>query len=317
MKARIAVIMLALSLLAAGCDSRADQGGGPTGDALGGPQPARATGNPCAGRSAPGSRSVSFLSAGRRRSAWIHIPPARAGQRLPLVIAFHFAGGTGRAMEAATGLSALADHEHFVALYPNAVSPHHTWTLTARDKNDDIVVTSDLLKFAAESVCLNQQQVYATGVSNGGGMAARAGCELASVIAAVAPVAGGYRSLGACKPEYPESVLEIHGTADTVVPYGGRGPEHAGSVPAYVAGWVARDGCKSGPATRDRGRGVVEIDWGSCKAGVVVRHLRLGGTTHGWPGSDSGLPRHDPTGLSASREVWRFFKGKSVVNPDP
>ena len=107
MKARFAAVALALALLAAGCDSSANDAGGPTGDALGPPQAARETGDPCSGAPNPGSRTVEFLSNNHPRTAWIHLPPAPAGEQLPLVVAFHFAGGTGREMEAAVGLSAL------------------------------------------------------------------------------------------------------------------------------------------------------------------------------------------------------------------
>ena len=44
---------------------------------------------------------------------------------------------------------------------------------------------------------------------------------------AIAPVAGGYRSLPQCKPTRPLSVLEIHGTADPVVPYDGKPPDYS------------------------------------------------------------------------------------------
>ena len=315
MKARFAAVALALALLAAGCDSSANDAGGPTGDALGPPQAARETGDPCSGAPNPGSRTVEFPEQ-QPPAHGVDPPAAGAGRRaLPLVVAFHFAGGTGREMEAAVGLSALADREGFAVLYPNAVSPSHFWALTPRDSGDDLAITYNLIRHVETTVCIDDERIYATGVSNGGGMAARAGCELSDVVAAVAPVAGGYRGLKPCRPERPESVLEIHGTADTVVPYNGRGPDHAGSVPAYLAGWAARDGCRVGPARKARARGVTQLDWGKCDQGVAVRHLRLPGTTHGWPGSESGLPRRDPTGISTDREVWRFFKGKTLSDP--
>jgi poly(3-hydroxybutyrate) depolymerase len=38
-----------------------------------------------------------------------------------------------------------------------------------------------------------------------------------------------------------------------------------------------------------------------------VEHITLEGTDHGWPGAGGPFPKHDPTGLSANREVLRFF----------
>jgi polyhydroxybutyrate depolymerase len=311
-----ALAALALALLAGGCGGD-EASGGPTGDALGPPQAAREAGDPCSVAPLPGSRSIKFLSSDHSRSAWIHLPAAPAGKRLPLVIAFHFAGASGREMESSVGLSPLADREQFVVLYPNAVAPSHVWALTERDQGDDLAITNNLLNHVEATVCIDPTRVYATGVSNGGGMAARAGCALSDRIAAIAPVAGGYRGLlDPCKPDRPVSVLEIHGDADTVTPYDGRGASHAGSVVAYLAAWTARDGCGAGPARRARPQGVVQLDWSRCDQGVAVRHLRLPGTTHGWPGSGGPLPRRDPSGISADREVWRFFKGRTVTEQD-
>lgn len=316
MTARLAALAaLALAVLAGGCGGDAE-GGGPTGDALGPPQAAREAGDPCSVAPVPGSRTIEFLSSNRPRSAWIHLPPAPAGKRLPLVIAFHYAGATGREMESAVGLSPLADREGFVVLYPNAVAPNHFWALTKRSHGDDLAITNNLLDHVEATVCIDPDRVYATGVSNGGGMAARAGCALSDRIAAIAPVAGGYRGLtDPCKPDRPVSVLEIHGTADTVVPYNGRRASHAGSVPAYLAYWIRRDSCQ-GAARTKRPRGVLELDWRGCAQGTAVRHLKLPGTTHGWPGSGGPLPRRDPTGISADREVWRFFKGRTLTQSD-
>ena len=147
-------------------------------------------------------------------------------------------------------------------------------------------------------------------------MAARMGCALSDRVAAIAPVAGGYRSLEPCKPDRPVSVLEIHGTEDSVVPYNGRGASRAGNVPDYLAFWVDRDGCPQRGTRKHRPRGAIQLDWRRCSQGTAVRHLRLGGTTHGWPGSESGLPRRDPTGISTDREVWRFFEGRTVTRSD-
>jgi len=38
-----------------------------------------------------------------------------------------------------------------------------------------------------------------------------------------------------------------------------------------------------------------------------VERLRLSGTDHGWPGAGPPLPSHNPSGLSATRELLRFL----------
>jgi poly(3-hydroxybutyrate) depolymerase len=63
----------------------------------------------------------------------------------------------------------------------------------------------------------------------------------------VAPVAAGYKALDPCPADERASFLDIHGTADTVVPYRGAPPARAGSVPRNTARWAERDGCRVAP----------------------------------------------------------------------
>jgi polyhydroxybutyrate depolymerase len=135
---------------------------------------------------------------------------------------------------------------------------------------------------------------------------------MSSSFAAVAPVAGGYSSLDRCPDGTRTSVLEIHGSADQIVPYGGRGPAHAGDVRAYIAGWARRDGCEPRPQITHPARYVTRVAYARCARGNAVEHLRLEGTDHGWPGAAPPWPRHDPAGLRAREIVWRFFEARRL-----
>ena len=149
--------------------------------------------------------------------------------------------------------------------------------------------------------------MFVTGVSNGGGFAARLGCELSGRLAGVAAVAGGYRSLPACRPQRPLPVLEIHGTADHVVPYHGRPPDGAGSVDRWLGQWRRIDACPGTVWRRRIERGVSEVKWTGCAQQTVVEHLRLAGVRHGWPGGDRIAP--PPAPFSATWWTWAFFRG--------
>jgi polyhydroxybutyrate depolymerase len=143
-------------------------------------------------------------------------------------------------------------------------------------------------------------------VSNGAGFAARMACALPDRFAAVVPVAAGYRALDPCPAEARASFLDIHGTADTVVPYNGKRPDRAGSVPRYTARWARRNGCAGSPAQTTPRRLVTRVRYRGCDDGLRVERLRLSGTDHGWPGAGPPLPDHNPSGLSATRELLRF-----------
>jgi polyhydroxybutyrate depolymerase len=211
-----------------------------------------------------------------------------------LVFAFHGAGGTGDGFAGGTGFSDAADKHRFAVLYPSAAA-HQFWSLNAKMGTTDLDNVRALLRQALALACTDR--VFATGVSNGGGFTARVACELDDVVA-IAPVAGGYRALDRCPSTRQVSVLEIHGTADHVVPYAGKRPDYAGSVPRYLAGWAKRDGC--GRSTSRRLTKVVtRVVYRRCANGLAVEHLRLKDVDHGWP--------DEAWGLDTNEAVLRFF----------
>jgi polyhydroxybutyrate depolymerase len=235
--------------------------------------------------------------------------PRDARGRLPLVVAFHGAYDDARGTSVYYGLSRLAEREHFAVLYPQA-SHGRFWELEP-GQHEDVRSIRVLLDRVERRSCVDRSRVYATGVSNGGGFTARLGCEMADRLAAIAPVAGGYAPPGRCHPARPLPVLEIHGTADGVVPYSGSPPGWARSVsgfvsiPGFLRQWAALDGC--GAVKRATPRpGVTRLSWDDCADGTVVEHLKLAGAEHGWPGGHPSPP-HDPTGLDTADAVWDFL----------
>lgn len=84
-------------------------------------------------------------------------------------------------------------------------------------------------------------------------MAYRYACDRAGRVAAIVSQAGAmWSDLSRCKPTAPVAVLQIHGTADEMVPYaGGRTVNGTGpavlSVHEAVSAWVRFDQCKPAP----------------------------------------------------------------------
>jgi polyhydroxybutyrate depolymerase len=107
-------------------------------------------------------------------------------------------------------------------------------------------------------------------------------------------------------------VLEIHGDADTIVPYRGRKSDGAGSVASFLSGWIRRDGCGSKPRFSRPEHNVLRWTHTDCRSGDVVEHLLLKGTDHGWPGAKPPFPKRNPSQLEANEEVWRFFSDKRL-----
>ena len=250
--------------------------------------PSSAAAGPCGRGERTGRFSLVLKSGGITRYALVNVPPGVPSARpLPLVLALHGAGGTGREMDAGTGLSGLADSAGFVAVYPSAAWKF--WNIqTLPNKPDDVTFIRTLLDTVESQVCIDPHRVYATGVSNGGGMAGLLGCAMSDRLAAVAPVAGNYLPLPGCAPQRPVSMLEIHGTADRSVPYR--------IVPGWVGTWLRLDGCPLEMRTSRAPPNGLRYDAGPCDGGTRVSHLELFGGPHEWP-------------ASANATVWRFFSG--------
>ena len=255
---------------------------------------------------ASGDHVLSIATPEGTRQVRLHVPPGAYKPR-PLVLALHGAGQTGADMARDTGFSRLADREHFLVAYPSATGPNAFWNMsgTVAGAPNDVEALERSLADLEQAACVDASRVFVTGVSNGGGMAARLGCELSERLAGVAAVAGGYRALPPCKPERPLPVLEIHGTGDQVVPYDGKPPDYKGSVARWLAMWRHIDGCHGLAQRIVPSTGVTEIAWRACADGTRVEHVRLDGAAHGWPGGPRTKP--PPAPFATTWRTWEFF----------
>jgi polyhydroxybutyrate depolymerase len=264
-----------------------------------------ATPTGCKTQPPSGDVPLTLQSGGLTREALLYVPPsARRGHHLPLVVALHGAGGTGPKMEAYSGLDPVADRYGFAVVYPSAVPPRPFWNYTEDPaKADDVQFMSDLIVTLRARLCTDARRVYATGISNGGSMAARLACRMSDTFAAVAPVAGSYARQPACAPDRPVSLLEIHGTKDQAVPYP--------VVSPYMRAAAARNGCSPSPSQRVVAPRTRQFEWMGCAGGSRVAHIRVWNGVHQWPG---GSPSIRST-ISAQQVVWRFFS--ALRSPGP
>jgi polyhydroxybutyrate depolymerase len=263
--------------------------------------------SPCASAPPAGDRIVKLVSGGLTRSAVVYVPAGIAhGRPVPLVLALHGYRGSGPQMERYSGFDPIADRNRFIVAYPSSSGTY--WNSTAAaELPDDVGFLRKLIAVLRRRFCVSR--VFATGVSNGGGMVALLGCTLGGRLTAIAPVAGGYSHQPPCRPSRPLSVLEIHGTADQVVPYFGPRRRPSGNgLPPFVNGWVARDGCARTPIVRAIAARTTAFSFTRCDDGVVVEHIRIVGGRHQWPGANPPDPG-PPATICAACVVWRFFAG--------
>lgn len=279
---------------------------------------------------AAGDPVGSILTDGLTRMFLLHLPAGGVTPRMPLVLAFHGAGGNGAGMRNLTGFDARADRLGVIVAYPDGM--RRRWNdgrRTIPAPVDDVAFVAQLIDTLAGRYGVDPARVYATGISNGGLLAERLACDLAPRIAAIAPVAANMPAdiVPACTPARPVSVLQINGTADPLVPYRGGAiarPLGLGpggtvlSTPDSVAFWVRRDACPGRPeptAVPSRavpdGTRVTRLVYSGCAAGTEVALYTVDGGGHTWPNGRQFLPaaRVGPVSrqLDASSTILDFF----------
>ncbi len=232
----------------------------------------------------------------------LHVPPGTPRARRPVIVMLPGAGQTGAYAEQYTGYSALADQHGFLVAYPTAAGASLFWNVSGKQagKPDDVAYLRKVITtLTGNEVCGDPARVGLTGGSNGGGMTAHMACAAADLLAAAAPVSGGYSSLPACRPSRRLPILEIHGLRDPIVPYRGKRPARAGAVSKWLRGWRRRNDCTGAARRSEPADKVQELRW-TCRNGVVVIHDRLIDAQHGWPALGP---------FSSTERTWRFFAG--------
>lgn len=166
---------------------------------------------------------------GMQRSYILYLPKSYAGN-VPFPLVFNFHGYTSNAQAQMNygDFRPVADTGNFLVVHPQGTlfngNTHWNvggWTLGSQ--TDDVDFTRVLIDSLSANYNIDMDRVYATGMSNGGFLSYLLGCQLSSKIAAVASVTGSMtpQTFSPCNPGHPMPSLQIHGTIDDVIPYGG------------------------------------------------------------------------------------------------
>jgi polyhydroxybutyrate depolymerase len=267
---------------------------------------------------------------GRTRTARLFVPRHLVSDSLPLVVVMHGGKGSAEKMEGYTGFKDVAAANGFAVVFPDGVDGN--WN-DGRDTNnspdkqniDDVTFIGTLINDIASQGDIDRTRVFATGMSNGAMMSVRLACDATELFAGIAAVAGTGPADFAqrCKPSRAIPLLQIHGTADPLVPFNGGTVETLGQDGGEVTGvdtlaafFVSLNGCGADPTVgvlpdvnaRDRTTISTRV-WSSCKANTVFWRVEGGG--HTWPGERKSLPRFlvGPTNkdIDATTEIWKFF----------
>jgi polyhydroxybutyrate depolymerase len=266
-----------------------------------------------------GDKSGTLEIDGRTRNYFVHAPRSYDHKTpLPVVLVLHGATQSAESAERMSGMSAKADKEMFLAVYPSGIGRVPTWNAGAccgpamEQKVDDVAFFRALLAKLESEYSIDSKRVFVTGISNGAMMSYRLACEMSERIAAISPVEGAQDI--PCHPANPVALLVFHGTADHLVPFdGGSTPFQMGSkrsdtsVADTVAFWVKEDGCKLSPEHGETAAVHTDI-YSGCKYGTAVALYAIQGGHHMWPGlqiSGNDIPATDL--------MWTFF----AAHPKP
>jgi len=285
-------------------------------------------------RSASHDYSASIVSGGLERTYSVHISSAYDRTRpTPLVIVLHGGGGTGQGMVKLTGFNAVADRENFIVVYPDGFENHWNdgrgvqWQAQVENL-DDVGFISALIDHLSDELNIDASRIYVTGISNGGMMSHRLGCELSQRIAAIAPVASNIpvNMASVWSPSRPVPVLIVNGTDDPLERWEG-GEIRLGrntfgvvlSVADTVKFWVGKDQCASSPVVTqlpdtapNDGTTMRKEIYGGCQDGAEVVLYAIEGGGHTWPSGLQYLPESiigkTSREFNASEVIWQFFK---------
>lgn len=293
-----------------------------------------------------GLSDATLQVAGVTREYRVHVPTGVTTSPVAVVLVLHGGGGEGLNV-ANTGshplsvFRSVADREGFVVVYPGgqpARDGNAGWTdcradNTVASEADDIGFLDALIERLRTQYSLPSSKIFMAGGSNGAQMTLAYAINRASNVAAIATSSGNLPQSprpGACSgtPSRRVPALMTHGTADTLMPYGGGCVANLGGacnrgrvVAAEVTRdyWLAANGL-TGVAPM---QSIVELD--STDAGPANRFVygtstsaplewwRLDGAGHTAPSrtvlissnSDRGVQNRD---IEFAEVAWSFFK---------
>ncbi len=225
------------------------------------------------------------------------------------------------------GWKEKSEKEGFILAFPNGSSrlPRQhlaTWNAGrccgyARDgKIDDIRFVKLVIGDIEQKANVDNEKIFAVGMSNGGMLAHRIACEMADTFRAIASVAGTDNT-NCCTPSRPISVLHIHAGDDTHVLFNGGAGKNAfrdkskvtefTSVPETINRWVIRNNAGKTP------RRIIDVPGAYAdlytsrqnKAQIELVVTEKGG--HSWPGGKSVRGKKPSKAIVASDIIWDFF----------
>jgi|GEM_PF-373092 len=283
---------------------------GSSGAAATGGTSGSATQAPCPASNAlkAGDNRKTLMHDSRERRFNVYVPSSiTAMSRVPLVLDFHGNGSSGMQEQSGSGWRQKADAEQFIVVYPDGIG--NGWNVgnccgeALNSMVDDVGFARAMVEAVSSEACIDAHRVYATGISNGAGLAHRLACEAADIFAAIAAASADLVT-DPCTPARPISEISVRGLNDTLVAYEGG---NTGSTGWYSPGakgtlelWKTINGCMGSAST------TLEHceTYTQCNAGVEVTLCSLPNTGH--------ILYTNSLNFSVPDNAWEMFKRQTL-----
>ncbi|WP_165857951.1 alpha/beta hydrolase family esterase [Corynebacterium alimapuense] len=223
-----------------------------------------------------------YTSVNGQSRSYLWSTPADYDPEEPVPVIFVFPGW-GRSEEEMARTAGLNNADALL-VYPRGIA--QAWApapYAETTGSEDLAFIRTILAELDDDFAVDSAQIFATGLSNGGGFAAYLGCQLPGTFAAVAPVAAAYyEGVQTDCLDIPIATLDIHGTADDIMSYNGgeRNDATYESVPGVLEKLAVRNNC-SDSSTKTISRSVKEKTWSGCSQSL--KHIQMVSGGHEWP----------------------------------
>ena len=255
---------------------------------------------------------------GITRDYKIYIPKIYNPNTLtPLVFNLHGYASNNVQQEFYGDFRPIADTANFIIVHPNGTKDplgNQFWNVGFFPSSiNDVGFIEALIDTISLLYSVDPIRIYSTGMSNGGFMSHELACQ-STRFAAIASVAGSMTKLRnfQCRPSKLIPILQIHGTADSTVPY--LGTVSFLPIDTLIKFWATQLSCESKPneinsfpdINRNDGSTAIQYKYNKCLVNNKIELIKVENGAHTWPGAifNIGVTCQD---FSASKEIWRFF----------
>ena len=254
---------------------------------------------------------------GENLRCWDVLVPDNVGPEVPLLLDLHGYMSSKTGQRGLSGFEEIAVREGFIVAWPQGIQ--RSWNaggvqwLSANEapevpgqgccgtaifeEIDDVAFVRDMVAQLMGRYSIDPERVYVTGLSNGCAMAQRLAAEASDVFAGAACMS--MYLLSDLPASYtPIPVMEVHGTADTVVEY--QEGKWNGAIKNFEY-WRIRNGCvgESDVVWREDGHELLRAS--ECTNGADVALLTVFEAGH-LPYTGMSLD------LNTSEIAWSFLK---------